>query len=260
MSIAEHDAPVRSGYSHLYLPCTDGKPVENNYQTYQTALLISLLTPVLERRYPGGNYYAAADNGIYWKRTEEPLQGCRAPDWYYVPNVTRLLDGEIRRSYVLWEELIPPVVLIEFVSGDGSEERDSTPNSGKFWVYEQAIRGKHYLIWDPFRVQLEVHELIEDRYHQRTADAHGRYLIPELGVEFGIWNGVYQGITADWLRIWDNGQLVATPEELNEIERQATERQRRRADSEKRRAEHEKQRADRLAARLRELGLDPESV
>ena len=32
--------------------------------------------------------------------------------------------------------LVFPTVVLEFVSSDGSEERDITPFKGKFWVYE----------------------------------------------------------------------------------------------------------------------------
>lgn len=258
MSIAE--APTAAGPTHLDLPETDGKPVENTYQPYQSALLTGVLTPVLDRLHPDGNYLAAADTGIYWRQTKEPLEGCRAPDWYYIANVPRLLDGEFRRSYVMWQEVISPLLVVEFVSGDGSEEHDQTPNSGKFWVYERAIKASYYLIWDPFRVRLELFELIRGRYHPLTANADGRFPVPELEVEFGVWNGVYQGLPADWLRVWENGRLVPTPEELNDIERQRTEHEHRRAEAEKQRAEAERLRAEKLAARLRELGVDPDSV
>ena len=47
----------------------------------------------------------------------------------------------------MWKEILAPTIAIEFVSGDGSEERDSTSpflnpeaKAGQFWVYEQAIR------------------------------------------------------------------------------------------------------------------------
>ena len=101
MSIA--DAPVEvTRRAHLDLPETDGKPVENTYQPFQAALLTGILTPVLSRLHPDGNFLVGSDTGFYWRRTKDPLEGCRAPDWYYVANVPPLLDGEFRRSYVLW--------------------------------------------------------------------------------------------------------------------------------------------------------------
>jgi Uma2 family endonuclease len=258
MSIA--DAPATAGSTHLDLPETDGKPVENTYQLYQSALLLSVLTPILNRLHPDGNYFAGGDTGIYWRQTKEPLEGCRAPDWFYIANVPRLLDGEFRRSYVMWQEVISPLLVIEYVSGDGSEERDQTPNTGKFWVYERAIKAAYYVIWDPFRSQLEVFELIHGLYRPMMPSAEGRFRILEMDIELGIWNGIYHELPADWLRVWERGRLVPTSEEQSDLERQRAENEKQRAENEKQRAENEKQRAEKFAARLRELGVDPDSV
>ena len=65
--------------------------------------------------------------------------------------------------------------------------------------------------------------------------------------ELGIWQGKYLQYELPWLRWWDaQGTLLPTAEEREEQERQ--------------RAEQEKQRADRLAEKLRELGVDPNTV
>jgi hypothetical protein len=57
-----------------------------------------------------------------------------------------------------------------------------------------------------------------------------------MGVELGIWQGTYKNVELPWLRWWDlEGNLLLTGEEQ---------------------AEQEKQRADKLAAKLRELGVE----
>src|SRR5437588_456354 len=119
---------------HKQLPETDGSIVENFQELPQNMLLTDSLSPVLARVYPDGQYAIGHDSGIYWRLTTPPLEGCKAPDWFLVPDVPPLLDGEVRRSYVMWQEIETPLLLIEFVSGDGSEERDRTPFTGKFWV------------------------------------------------------------------------------------------------------------------------------
>ena len=219
--------------THFDLPSTDGRPVENAYHHPQSVLLTETLTPVLDGFHPDGNYFIGADTGIFWQINKEPLEGCKAPDWYYVPNVPRLLNGEFRRSYVLWEEYGRPLIVIEFASGDGSEERDPTPGKGKFWVYEHAVAATYYLIWDPARRRLEGYELWRGRYRPVVANEHGRYPIPAMEVEFGVWEGAFLGYPSAWLRAWDRqGRLLLTPQE----------------------------RAERLAVKLRELGVDPEQV
>ena len=38
---------------------------------------------------------------------DEPLyKGAVAPDWFYVGDVPRTLGGQMRRSYVLWQEWV----------------------------------------------------------------------------------------------------------------------------------------------------------
>lgn len=54
----------------------------------------------------------------------------------------------MRRSYVLWQEHIAPLIVLEFVSGNGAEERDKTPWTRKFWIYEQVIHPAFYGIYE----------------------------------------------------------------------------------------------------------------
>jgi len=94
---------------------------------------------------------------------EAPEKGAEAPDWFYVPDVPPKLNGEIRRSYVLWKEFVAPLIVLEFVSGDGSEERDKTPKKGKFWVYERAIRVPFYGIYEVKQARVEMYQLLNGR-------------------------------------------------------------------------------------------------
>jgi Uma2 family endonuclease len=232
---------------HTHLPESDGTFVKNFQEHPQSLLLTSSIRPVLDRLHPDEQYCIGQDCGIYWRLTDPPERGAEAPDWFYVPNVSPLLNGEVRRSYVMWKEIIAPTIAIEFVSGDGTEERDATSpfagneaKAGKFWVYEQAIRIPFYAIYEVQKASVEVYELIGTHYQQISPNQRGHYPIPPLGVELGIWEGRESNQTLPWLRWWDReGNLLPTAEQ---------------------RAEHEKQRAERLAAKLRELGIDPEEI
>ncbi len=90
------------------------------------------ITPILQQIHPDDQYCIGRDSGIYWRITEPLEKGAVAPDWFYAPDVPQKLDGELRRSYVLWKEFVAPLIVLEFVSGDGSEERDKTPLKSKF--------------------------------------------------------------------------------------------------------------------------------
>ncbi|NEO28582.1 MAG: Uma2 family endonuclease [Kamptonema sp. SIO4C4] len=239
---------------HTELPCEDGTFVKNFQEHPQSILLTDSITPILERLHPDGQYAIGQDSGIYWRVTDPPQNGAEAPDWFYVPNVPPTLDGEIRRSYVLWHEVIPPQIVIEFVSGNGEEERDQTPWTGKFWVYETVIRPAYYAIYEVRREQVEVYQLVRSGYERLNANERGHFPIEELGVELGLWQGRYQNVELPWLRWWDReGNLLLTGEERAEQEQA-------RAERERERAEQAEANVQRLRERLLELGIDPDSV
>jgi hypothetical protein len=80
----------------------------------------------------------------------------------------------------------------------------------------------------------------------------------DLGLGLCLWDGVYEGLSACWLRWCDaQGQPIATGAERADQERQRAEQERERANQERERADQERGRAERLAQRLRALGLDP---
>lgn len=268
MTIAQ-PKPLLTLPDHKQLPESDGSFVKNFQKHPQSLLLTSSITPILDALHPDGQYAIGQDCGIYWRLDEPPERGAEAPDWFYVPNVPPLLNGERRRSYVLWKEIISPLIAIEFVSGDGSEERDTTSpftgngaswpgasgneataqsaKAGKFWVYEQAIRIAFYAIYEVDKAAVEVYQLIGDRYQQCLPNERGHYPIAPLGVELGIWQGQYLNQSFPWLRWWDSqGHLLLSGEE--------------RAEQAEERAGQAEKRVDVLAAKLRELGIDPNSL
>jgi Putative restriction endonuclease len=147
----------------------------------------------------------------------------------YVAGVPPLLEGKIRRSYVLWRELMAPLMALEFASGDGSEERDATPLSmatdgeivkpGKFWVYERIIRIPYYGIYEMNAEKLEVYHLVDFSYQPIAPNERGHYAIAPLGVELGLWYGSYQNQTQRWVRWWDSqGNLLLIGDERAESE------------------------------------------
>jgi Putative restriction endonuclease len=263
--------PWTSLPDHTQLPESDGTFVKNFQEHPQSILLTECLLPVLQAVQPDGRFAIGQDSGIYWRLAqppEPPERGSEAPDWFLVLDVPPLLDGRFRRSYVLWQEHIPPLIILEFVSGDGSEERDRTPGTGKFWIYERAIRPAYYGIYEVNPGRIEMYQLVRNRFRPLPANAHGRYPIEEIGVELGLWQGRFVNAEVPWMRWWDaHGRLLPTGEERAEEEQKRAEKESRRAEEEhkraekeSRRAEEEHKRADRLAAKLRVLGADPDAA
>lgn len=275
---------------HTHLPDEDGSIVHNFQEHPQSELLTSCLLPRLHQVYPDGQFAIGHDCGIYWRQTKEPLDGCKAPDWFLVPGVPPMLDDQCRRSYVMWQEVIRPLVVIEHVSGNGAEERDATPYKGKLWVYEQAIVARYYAIYEVAKPSVELLRLDGARYVQVPPTPQGRFPLPELGVELGIWHGTFRGMELPWMRVWDmaTGELLPTAEERVGAERQRADEQQNRAENaeslvedfrreveeESGRAETERKRAEdaekkaakvqldyaKLVEKLRAAGIDPDAV
>ena len=268
MSIATpFDPDVTHLPDHNELPESDGTFVKNFQEHPQSILLTDSIRPVLQQLHPNGRYCIGQDCGIYWRLTDPPEKGAEAPDWFYVPNVPPLLDGEVRRSYVLWKELLAPLIVLEFVSGDGSEDRDRTSafaddeqngeekkKPGKFWVYEQAIRVPFYGIYEVKKASVEVYHLVDGLYELMSANERGHYPISPMGVELGIWQGQYEEMELPWLRWWDSeGNLLLTGDERSQLLASQLEQERQQKEAAQRRAEQ-------LAERLRQMGINPDEV
>ena len=263
---------------HTQLPESDGTFVKNFQEHPQSLILTDSIGPILQERHPDGQYAIGQDCGIYWRETEPPEKGAEAPDWFYVPNVPPNIDGQIRRSYVLWREHIAPLIALEFASGNGDEERDRTPLSrtdeglitkpGKFWVYERVMRIPYYGIYEINSGRLEVYRLIDGYYQRLELNQRGHFPITSLGVELGLWQGSYQNQTMLWLRWWDEeGNLLLIGDERAELEklrgeqqREIAEQERLRADSAEQAQQAEAQTRRDAIPRLLGMGLSAEQV
>lgn len=253
---------------HMHLPESDGAFVKNFQEHPQSILLTDSIGPTLQQLHPDRQYAIGQDCGIYWRETEPPEKGAEAPDWFYVPNVPAKLDGQYRRSYVLWREFVAPTIVLEFASQDGTEERDTTPlargsdgisKPGKFWVYEQIMRIPYYGIYEIRTGKLEVYSLSEGRYQPLIANDRGHFTIASMGVELGLWQGSYQNQEAQlWLRWWDaEGNLLLIGDERARLEQHRAEQAEAQLHQERQEA------ADRQRSTIVNLlraGLSPETI
>ena len=269
---------------HTQLPESDGTFVKNFQEHPQSIILTDSIGPILQQIHPEGDYAIGQDSGIYWRETDPPEQGAEAPDWFYVGGVPPLFDGQMRRSYVLWREFITPLIVLEFASGSGKEERNRTSLSeskkegtrpGKFWVYERIMRIPYYGIYEIKSGKLEVYNLVSGLYRQLEPNERGHYPIDQLPVELGLWRGNYQNQTQLWLRWWDrDGNLLLIGHEQAELQTGRAERERERAERQQELAQQERKRAERLERelaqqqqertdainRLQQLGLSVEQI
>ncbi|MBD2654659.1 Uma2 family endonuclease [Synechocystis sp. FACHB-383] len=227
-----------------------------------------LLQPELLRQtflppsYEAADFFTASDLNLYYD-VHHP-QWYKRPDWFGVLGVSRLYDQrDLRLSYVIWQEGIAPLVVVELLSPGTEKEdlgrslRDASQPPNKWTVYEQILRIPYYFVFDRYTDELQAFGLVQGIYQPLVLEEPGIWLAKaQLGL--GLWRGTYQGINRLWLRWYDkHHHWILTPAEQ---EAQRAEQEAQRAAREAQRAEQEKSRADRLAAKLRELGLDPDKV
>ncbi len=167
----------------------------------------------------------------------------KAPDWLLVPRAFPIAEGVIRRSYTPNLEGDPVAIVMEFLSEHDTGELSvrSTFPYGKLYFYEQILRVPTYVTFDLYEPRLEVRQLTGNgQYALQNANEAGQYWLPELNLYLGLWYGERLSQTTYWLRWWDSaGNLLLWSAE---------------------RAQQEHQRAEALAAKLRGMGLDPETL
>jgi Uma2 family endonuclease len=207
------------------LPCSDDTPVDNELQEIIPSLLKSILQILWADRM---DWFFGIDMGIYTHPEQPPI----VPDGFLSLNVERFYDEELRPSYLLWEEEIPPILVLEVVSTTpGGEYTTKLDNYARMGVL-------YYVIYNPKRrrkPKLEIHKLVNGQYELQAANP---LWMPEIGLGIGSERASYGALVREWLYWYDeNNDRYPTPAEQIELERQ---------------------RADRLASQLRALGIEPE--
>lgn len=227
------DAPTQDD-----LPYDDGIPMETFRHKLQIDILMDAygnwLISNQQQGFIGGNMF------VYFSPDQVRNQDYRGPDVFVVKDVPW---GE-RRSWVVWQEGKAPDVVIELLSPTTANRHKTE----KKLIYQNQLRVTEYFWYDPFNPEdFAGFSLQRGVYQPLSFDVQQRLLSEQLGLALVRWQGVYKRVEAVWLR-WATleGELLPTDRELVEQERQQL--------------ETERQRADRLAAKLRELGIDPDQA
>jgi Uma2 family endonuclease len=226
-----------------HLVTEDDIPVDNIYSEKQQRLLTESLYASWDGPGAGRPFIALANVGLFYSINRPAL----VPDVLVSVDVAFPADiwEKRHRSYMIWQYDKPPEVVIEIVSNRVGGEDDAKLRS-------YARMGiAYYVIYDP---TMQLSDQVLRLYELRPTT----YVLLEAfwlpGVELGLtlWQGKFEDREDTWLR-WCNqeGQLLLTGVERAEQERQ-------RAEQERQRADQAQQEVERLAARLRELGVEPD--
>ncbi len=205
--------------------------------------------------YDSEQVFIASDLNIYYNI--DHLNWYKRPDWFVAVGGTRAYENKyMRQSFVVWDEPVTPLVVVELIS-EGTEAEDLGKTIRKIgepptkWeVYEQILKVPYYATFDERDSSFRKFILQNGRY-QELDHQKAKFWIEELQLGLGIWHGFQIKWTLDWLRWYDaEGNWLPTEAEQTKIERQ-------RAEQERQRAEQESQKVEMLKAQLRSLGIEP---
>lgn len=213
------------------------EPVENFLSEIQMRWLAETLVgswhPVKENGEPR-DFLVATDVGLYRGPKINPL----APDVMLSLDVGRPQEPQkLYRSYFIWMFGKAPELVIEIVSNDQGNE-----DTGKMEYY--ALAGVlYYVIHDPFQI-LSREPLRIFKLSGKTYERYDGAYLPEVGLGLKLCEGERGHVTSKyWLR-WCDEQGQFIPDGGEQAER----------------ANQEAAHAAKLAAKLRELGIDPEQL
>ncbi|MGF1672446.1 MAG: Uma2 family endonuclease [Rivularia sp. (in: cyanobacteria)] len=225
--------------TEIFYPSADGEPVAETFD-HLYALLTTL--EVLKQYLANRQATVLADQFLYYSQGFPKLRV--APDVMVIFDVA---PGG-RDNYKLWEEGQVPSVIFEMTSA-GTQDKDQV---FKKTLYEQ-LGVKEYWLFDPkgewIEEKLRGYRLRGEIYESIT-DSRSEPLQLRLQIEGRI-IGFYRE---------DNGEKLLIPDELaaalqqEVLARQQAEEQ---VEQERQRAEQAEAQVEQLKAKLRELGVEP---
>jgi Uma2 family endonuclease len=175
------------------LPCSDGAPVDSELQELIPGLLKAILIDLWgdsrsERLCQRKNWLFSIDMAFYY----DPAQPrtAIAPDGMLSLGVAEAVSDNLRSSFVLWQEKVIPLFVMEIVSKTAGGEKTK-----KFEIY-QSVGILYYLVYAPLlkrKARFQLYKLIEGEYVLQSAGQEP-YWMPEIGLAIGAEKRVYGGM------------------------------------------------------------------
>ncbi|MBC6481485.1 MAG: Uma2 family endonuclease [Hormoscilla sp. GM7CHS1pb] len=252
-------------------------PLETYLHLQQLLLLIKCLDWWWKERQ---DFFSAGNLTIYYSPNQLKSEYFRGPDFFVVLGVER----KPRKSWVVWQEDGKyPNIIVEILS----ETTASTDRKLKKEIYQDTFRTPNYFWFDPETLEFAGFVLVGGKYEALKPNSQGQLWSQELGLYLGIHSKQLHFFTPE-------GTLIPTPEkelksekEKNkllqeraesaekreqlakqeaelakqeaELAKQEAELAKQEAELAKQEAESAKQLNELLAAKLRELNIDPNS-
>jgi Uma2 family endonuclease len=202
---------------------SDEPEMESSLHYLQLMLLVACLNWHWQDK---TDYFIGANLTIYFSRQQLKKRNFRGPDFFLVKDVT----NQPRNSWVVWEEDGRyPNLIIELLLSDSTSKIDRTL---KKELYQNRFRTPEYFWFSPSNLEFMGYRLIGDSYQEIPVTTSGKRWSEQLQLFLGVENKKLCYFTPE-------EKLILSPDQL---------------------ARREQQRADRLAAYLRSLNIDPDTI
>ena len=230
----------------------DDTPVDNIFSEKQQRLGTEPLYASWQSGTEKRDFLAAANVGLF-NTVREPA---------IVPDIFLSMDVQVaenwyekrHRSYFFWEFGKPPEVVIEIVSNNEGGEL------GRKLRRYARMRIEYYVIFDP--TQQISHQILqvfhlENQQYVLTPSTW----FADVGLGLRVWEGVYEGKEALWLRWYDHtGELVPTGAERAEQAEERAEQAEERAEQAVERAGQAEERAGQAVERAEQAKIQAEQA
>ncbi len=205
-------------------------PLESNLHLTQIILLIKCLEWLWREK---NDYFVAGNLTIYYSPHQKKSEFFRGPDFFVVLGTNK---DKNRPSWVVWQEGGKyPNVIVEILSDSTAK----TDREEKKQIYQDIFRTPDYFWFDPISLEFQGFTLISGVYQPIEANEQGLLWSEQLGLYLGIYENTLRYFTSE-------GALVPTPEEAA-MQAEAL-------------VSQEQQKTAKLAAKLRELGINPDDA
>ncbi|KOR36762.1 MULTISPECIES: Uma2 family endonuclease [Planktothricoides] len=218
-------------------------PVETHLHLQQILLLLKCLDWLWRDR---TDYFASGNLTIYYSSRQRKSEDFRGPDFFVVLGT----EKTPRKSWVVWEEDGKyPNIIIELLS----KSTAAIDRGLKKQLYQDIFRTPDYFWFDPDTLEFAGFHLLDSVYEAIAPNESGYLWSKQLGLYLGVFNGQLRFFTPE-------GELVNTPEESAETERQQKELAFAQAETERQQKQLALEKVAQLSAKLQELGIDPDSL
>ena len=267
------------------LPDSDETPVDKELQNHIPNVLLNLLMWIWRDRQ---DWFFGVDMCYYYEANiQEPKKSKSiVPDGFLAIGVPQLKSEGGRLSYVLWQEQVKPIMVLEVISKEYNGEYDLKLRQYQelgiiYYVIYNSLSGRRGLY--KRHESLEVYKLINGEYEllpsvtllsesgksESGKSESGKVVwIPEINLGIGCERRILGNWERDWLYWYDrNCVRYPTAEERAqqaEVAQQQAESARQQAEAiamqERQQKLQERQQKEKLANYLRSMGIDPDVI